>query len=95
MHTFTEGKWIAFIIFDAATSGYVIDNCAFRILATNSDAGIHAFVIRASFIEWTVGILHALRPTLSIRISTIFRYAIANSVAAFCIKPAWRRITWV
>lgn len=95
MHAFTEGEWIAFVILDAATSGYVIDNRAFRILAANSDAGIHALVIRASSIKWTVGILHALRPTLSIRIATIFGYAIADSVTTLGIEPTWRRVTWV
>lgn len=95
LHTSTEGERIAFVILDTATSGYVIDDSAFCILATNSDAGINALVIRASSIKGTVGILYALRPTFSIRIATIFRYTIANSVTALGIEPAWRWITWV
>lgn len=73
----------------------MIDNRAFCILATNSDAGIHAFVIRASSIKWAIGILHALRSTFSIRVATIFRYAIAASVTTLGIEPTWRRVTWV
>lgn len=56
------------------------DDRAFRILSADTDTRIHAFVIGASLIVGTVGVLHALWPTFSIGIAAIFHYAFADSV---------------
>lgn len=85
MHSSAEGERIAFVILNAAASGHVIDNRAFRILAADPHARIHAPVVRASPVVWTVGVLHALRPTFSVGIVAIFGYAAADTVAALSI----------
>jgi len=63
----------------------MIDNRALCILAADPDAGIHALVVRASSVIRTVGILHAFRPTFSVRIAVVFRYATADTITALGI----------
>jgi len=82
LHSSAEDERIAFVILNAATSGDVIDNRAFRVLTADPDAGIHALVVRASSIVRTVGILHAFRSTFSIRIASVFGYTTADTITA-------------
>lgn len=88
-HACTQGERITFVILGATASGNVRDHHAFRVLSADSDAGVHAFVVGASLVVRTVGVLHAFRPAFSVRIAAVLGYAPADAVTgAFGVRAA-------
>lgn len=73
----------------------MIDDRALGVLAADTGyAGIRALVVRARSVVRALGVLHALRSALAIRIATVLGYAGADSVVtALGVGSAGRRVT--